>query len=923
MATDQLRFKLDVDRLDPFFLAYEQERRIIGLGTSLVHVTPQQRLDAIEIILGLNATSGWRREGAEPAETVFTRYLRPLLAETRDSGLALAAAVTKAMPGAFTLDLPSAKQASPGPLADARDEIEDRTPPSIRRLRLQDRLDGIVGWLHERWKAVAGVLAAIALVALLFGARAYLPMPGWMCLATASCSKAIPRVDAQQIGQSGIVPTRTRTPSPDQIASDPDRRAYHDAMALILRAGAQHPGNLSPRILAAVIAGESQTLSDPTLVLTALLTARPFLPDAVLAPAPQGARVLRAYAAALAALERGLPRSRFDDFADDASFFRPDDAIAQALLTNANSSGDDPPEARPAPPKWPDWSRWFAFLPSMLIALGLLLGLKQSVRAALRAAIKGQRGDPVEVDFGALQTTAPAPRRELARALLQREPYPSRRLHGVRSIKATLAQGGFLIPIMRPASRAVEYVFLLARRGPNDQEHLRALRLVDALRRGGSLVTTYDYDPDPRFLSPSSASAKTEKRALLDLRALRELHPHARIALVSDGRELIDYFTREPLPFVRKELGLWPMCMLLTPKPVGEWGEVEYNLAQALKGLIARATEQGFADLSAGLTTRALRQVHAIALDGAKAAFPGDGKPGRVAAWLSLAKRLIKRDPTPARPRLIRPDQLQLMSDAPPADARRAEIVANLQRWLGPDGFFWLAACALYPQLRFSITLYFGLALARTAGSPPLFDERLLSRLTLLPWFESGRMPPWLRRDLFAALAPEEQSAVRAGLDRLLAGTPPHAAGPPRKGDPVRLTIWRPDERGLDAPVDAVMADLMLSGKEGDLEPILKGKAFESVFKDARRALYLKTAGSLLTVLAWGAIAYWLWPDPAAAPDGPGAWLPLLGFVLLTGLVFTLPSLWSALPAAKRNGSSGGVAARTTGPAMEKEAAVA
>lgn len=208
------------------------------------------------------------------------------------------------------------------------------------------------------------------------------------------------------------------------------------------------------------------------------------------------------------------------------------------------------------------------------------------------------------LEFGALGNTLPVASRQLARRLSLRETARSRRLHGNRSVTATLARGGFMIPVMRPGSRPIDYVFLIARRDTSDQERERALRLVDALARGGLALTAYDYHPDPRTLTPASGGAdrRGSGAMALDLRALRELHPRARPVLMTDGRELVDYFSRQPLPFVENELRRWPVRMLLTPVPIGEWGEVEMNLSQALTGLMGRSTKASFEDLVSGLT---------------------------------------------------------------------------------------------------------------------------------------------------------------------------------------------------------------------------------------------------------------------------------------------------------------------------------
>ena len=103
--------------------------------------------------------------------------------------------------------------------------------------------------------------------------------------------------------------------------------------------------------------------------------------------------------------------------------------------------------------------------------------------------------------------------------------------------------------------------------------------------------------------------------------------------------------------------------MLLTPVPLGDWGEVEMNLSRALDGMVGRATVQGFADLANGLVLRHTALLHRAPLEVALASDPKNGLAGRIAAWLPPAKAILRRDPTPRRPSLLK-ENLDLMSDA-------------------------------------------------------------------------------------------------------------------------------------------------------------------------------------------------------------------------------------------------------------------
>lgn len=94
----------------------------------------------------------------------------------------------------------------------------------------------------------------------------------------------------------------------------------------------------------------------------------------------------------------------------------------------------------------------------------------------------------------------------------------------------------------------------------------------------------------------------------------------------------------------------------------------------------------------------------------------------------------------------------------------RAEAEARrLAAALGPFGYQWLCACAVYPVLRFSLSTYLGAVVADLLERPrPAEDEHLA--LFRLPWFRQGWMPDDLRvrliQDIYPAIAPQVREAV-------------------------------------------------------------------------------------------------------------------------------------------------------------------
>ncbi len=156
----------------------------------------------------------------------------------------------------------------------------------------------------------------------------------------------------------------------------------------------------------------------------------------------------------------------------------------------------------------------------------------------------------------------------------------------------------------------------------------------------------------------------------------------------------------------------------------------------------------------------------------------------------------------------------------------------------------------LASQLRFAVTVYLGLKItAAVRRGPGAVVQREAARaLTLLPWFRSGHMPPWLRKALLDALPEEERADIHAAVDAMLNGKPVLPDGvalPPE----ARLPVWRPETEGLDVPPDgAVMADLMMRDENA---PQVK-RTPSSAFSDRimRRALTVSGRWRWLGVLA-------------------------------------------------------------------------
>src|SRR5205085_1050859 len=78
-------------------------------------------------------------------------------------------------------------------------------------------------------------------------------------------------------------------------------------------------------------------------------------------------------------------------------------------------------------------------------------------------------------------------------------------------------------------------------------------------------------------------------------------------------------------------------------------------------------------------------------------------------------------------------------------------VISALRGALSPFHYQWLCACAIYPGLRFPLTVWLGARLAEREGrEPPDADAHL--PLIRLPWFREGAIPDAMRLRLLRDL---------------------------------------------------------------------------------------------------------------------------------------------------------------------------
>ena len=384
---------------------------------------------------------------------------------------------------------------------------------------------------------------------------------------------------------------------------------------------------------------------------------------------------------------------------------------------------------------------WTAVTLGALAFAALAWGLSWLIDRARRTlAIQRLPGqaDPEQVTLRAPEVpvlpVAEVHLRRAAIALRRRRDESLVELDVASTIDATVRAAGFFVPRYSIRRATPEYLALVSRRGENDHQARTFDTILDHLAELGVVIDRYSFHDDPRFVS-SDVSGRFSR-----LSDVVSKHHRATLLVCAESAAGFNRMAGQMAgwidatrPLVRR--------IYLTPESPYRWTRFEFDLLEA-GFIVLPATDSGWialADLIMG---------------------------GRLATFASPPYA------RPFPPVLGTNESRWLDRNEPPPEIVR-KLMAQVKGFLGPDGFSWLCACAVYPEVTWPLTL-------RVAHASP--DYSLLPSLARLPWFRHGFMPDWLRRVLVGLLPKDDESQLRATLARLLGELSPQVTG--------RRSIW-------------------------------------------------------------------------------------------------------------------------------------
>ena len=319
-----------------------------------------------------------------------------------------------------------------------------------------------------------------------------------------------------------------------------------------------------------------------------------------------------------------------------------------------------------------------------------------------------------------------------ARSLRRRQTDEFLRLDVEATVSATVEAQGFPNLRYKSDSRVPEYLILIDRASYLDHQARLFDELVKELESEGVFLTRYFYDTDPRV-------CRNEQSAQgVSLNELQSRFANHRLLVFGNGAKLINPVSGR-LESWTAIFNHWQDRALLTAEDTSRWGLSEVALAQSF--IVLPASLNGLLAV----------------VDYFESTVPAD-----VRSWKSGQG-----------------------NDVDPATLTPQSMLAQLRRSLGEDAFQWLAACAVYTELHWDLTLHLGALSAMPAG---LITEVNLLKLIRLPWFRTGTIPDEMRWLLINQLPLERQQAVRASIVEMLENNAP----PPETfaGDQYRLNLF-------------------------------------------------------------------------------------------------------------------------------------
>ncbi len=287
-----------------------------------------------------------------------------------------------------------------------------------------------------------------------------------------------------------------------------------------------------------------------------------------------------------------------------------------------------------------------------------------------------------------------------------------------KTVEATVRSAGRVAFQFKRQTSPPEYLLLIDQHGLNDHRAQLFDKLYQVFKLNEVNVVRFFYHGDPRLCFNRRYPNG------LNIKELQHRFGDARLLIIGNGYELLSPGSGK----LSKWAGVftnWRERALFTPKPISTWDRREAYLSEYFYLM-----------------------------------------PASIESMSATLEEFSSLEPR-------RPDEL--ISGLEDVQWRPIEvegdIVSTLRKHYDERMVQWIAACAVYPQLQWDITLFLGREFS-SDGNSLLTLENLL-KITQLPWFVEGKIPDAAREELLDYLAAQGlEQRIRERLHGLFEHAP-------------------------------------------------------------------------------------------------------------------------------------------------------
>lgn len=303
----------------------------------------------------------------------------------------------------------------------------------------------------------------------------------------------------------------------------------------------------------------------------------------------------------------------------------------------------------------------------------------------------------------------------------------ARELNVISTICLTAQNGGLYTPVYKNRQVQPEFLVMISQLSYHDHQSRLHNEIIKHLAEYKVPVEQYYFQLSPRYCWTNKACVP-----IVTFKELMLQHSEKHLMIFSESANVFDAVSGEPEDWL-KDFGPWCQRNILMPDLMDN--EPYYKMA--LKHYNFDALPSSIENIIA-LTQAEIQVRRNSQLDDTR---------------------------TGAYPPLLRQGSRRWIENASPQREVIDELSTQLKAFLSKEGFYWLCACSIYPELIWELTIHLGGKIMRESGA---LDCQLMA-LVRLPWFRYGRMPDWLRHHLISELLPSQEYEVRQILKALLA----------------------------------------------------------------------------------------------------------------------------------------------------------